>query len=676
MLQHAHNPVDWYPWGEEALRKAHNEQKLILVSIGYATCHWCHVMERESFENEEIAQILNQHYVAIKVDREERPDVDKIYMNALHAIHQQGGWPLNMFLTPEGKPITGGTYFPPIEKYGRPSFGTILLNLVHYWKQEQEKVYDQANTLTEHLQEQAKSLMNRTQETSFSWTAEQNTIEFFQQSFDPQDGGFQFQKQNKFPPSIGLMFLLRAFERTGEPQILHMVELTLKKMITGGIYDQIGGGLSRYSTDYQWMVPHFEKMLYDNALFALALLETYQVTKNLLYAEVIEHTFSYIRREMISQEGAFFSAEDADSEGVEGKFYVWRPQEIIAVLGDVVGKQACEMWGITEQGNFEGNSIPYQAKSLSSLGKAWKMNLKEVKDLRSNMRKQLLAARSKRIHPLCDDKILTSWNALMIIAFARAGRVLDQEEYIQIAQTAARFILENVVNEEGTLLRRYREGEARYHGYLSDYAQFAMACLELYEATYDLDWFQQAVHWAEQINRLFHNSKGPYFDTSIDAEELLTRNMEGYDGVEPSGNSTTALLFFKLSSYGLEGTYREDAERILTAFYPYLQKAGVSFGAMHWAHHYHLSLPKEIVIVGNPNHSDTQSLLEIVRKQYLPNIVVALSPLEDADKIQRELPITQNKIMLRGQATAYVCRNQTCDLPIHTPEDLMKQLKN
>ncbi|MEC9460159.1 MAG: thioredoxin domain-containing protein, partial [SAR324 cluster bacterium] len=437
LLQHAPNPGDWYPWGTAAFAKAKEEDKLLLVSIGYATCHWCHVMERESFEDPELAAFLNAYFVPVKVDREERPDVDKIHMDALHALGQQGGWPLNMFVTPEGKPVTGGTYFPPRPMYGRKSFRELLETLALIWKDEREKIFTTADQLTAHLQQKAVPTADGHPE--LNWEAEEQTVAQFRESYDSQHGGFKQQQQNKFPPSMGLMLLLRHYKRTGEAHSLEMVEMTLQKIFAGGIYDQLGGGLSRYSTDYEWLVPHFEKMLYDNSLFVWALIETFQITKNPLYESAVRDVLAYVARDMTSPAGAFFSAEDADSEGVEGKFYVWSKAEVLKILGAESGELACAFWDITENGNFEGSSIPNRPRSDEDLAAQFRITPEEMRKTLRTAREKLMAVRSQRVRPLLDDKVLTSWNALMISAFARASRVFNDPEFEKMATRAADF---------------------------------------------------------------------------------------------------------------------------------------------------------------------------------------------------------------------------------------------
>mgnify|MGYP005621658141 FL=1 len=672
LLQHAHNPVNWYPWGKAAFEKAKSEDKLLLVSIGYATCHWCHVMERESFEDPELAAFLNAHFVPVKVDREERPDVDKIHMDALHALGQQGGWPLNMFVTPEGKPITGGTYFPPQPMYGRKSFRELLETLASIWKDEREKIFTTADQLTAHLQQKAVPTAEGHPE--LNWEAEEQTVTLFRESYDSQHGGFKQQQQNKFPPSMGLMLLLRHYKRTGDAHSLEMVEKTLQKMFAGGIYDQLGGGLSRYSTDHEWLVPHFEKMLYDNSLFVWVLIETFQITKKHLYENAVRDILNYVARDMTSPDGAFFSAEDADSEGVEGKFYVWSKAEVLKILGAESGELACAFWDITEHGNFEGSSIPNRPRSDEDVAAQFRITPEEMRKTLRASREKLMAVRSKRVRPLLDDKVLTSWNALMISAFARASRVFNDPEFEKMATRAADFIFNNLFDDSGRLLRRWREGEARFPAYLCDHAQLAVACLDLYETTYDPAWFRKAVELSDEINRLFRNEDGPYYDTGIDGEVLLTRNAEAYDGVEPSGNSSLAQAFLRLRAYGLAPQYYEDAQRIFRSFAPHLEQAGVSFSAMLCGLHFSLSAAKEVVISGRRGEAETELLLAELRCEYHPNIVVSFVENGKNPETEKIIPLASGRAMVNDCATAYVCQNQTCQIPVHSVDELRQLL--
>ena len=672
LLQHAHNPVNWYPWGTAAFEKAKSEDKLLLVSIGYATCHWCHVMERESFEDPELAAFLNAHFVPVKVDREERPDVDKIHMDALHALGQQGGWPLNMFVTPEGKPVTGGTYFPPQPMYGRKSFRELLETLASIWKDEREKIFTTADQLTAHLQQKAVPTADGHPE--LNWEAEEQTVTQFRESYDSQHGGFKQQQQNKFPPSMGLMLLLRHYKRTGDAHSLEMVEKTLQKMFAGGIYDQLGGGLSRYSTDHEWLVPHFEKMLYDNSLFVWVLIETFQITKKHLYENAVRDILNYVARDMTSPDGAFFSAEDADSEGVEGKFYVWSKAEVLKILGAESGELACAFWDITEHGNFEGSSIPNRPRSDEDVAAQFRITPEEMRKTLRASREKLMAVRSKRVRPLLDDKVLTSWNALMISAFARASRVFNDPEFEKMATRAADFIFNNLIDDSGRLLRRWREGEARFPAYLCDHAQLAVACLDLYETTYDPAWFRKAVELSDEINRLFRNEDGPYYDTGIDGEVLLTRNAEAYDGVEPSGNSSLAQAFLRLRAYGLAPQYYEDAQRIFRSFAPHLEQAGVSFSAMLCGLHFSLSAAKEVVISGRRGEAETELLLAELRCEYHPNIVVSFVENGKNPETEKIIPLASGRAMVNDSATAYVCQNKTCQIPVHSVDELRQLL--
>jgi len=672
LLQHAHNPVNWYPWGTAAFEKAKSEDKLLLVSIGYATCHWCHVMERESFEDPELAAFLNAHFVPVKVDREERPDVDKIHMDALHALGQQGGWPLNMFVTPEGKPITGGTYFPPQPMYGRKSFRELLETLASIWKDEREKIFTTADQLTAHLQQKAVPTAEGHPE--LNWEAEEQTVTLFRESYDSQHGGFKQQQQNKFPPSMGLMLLLRHYKRTGDAHSLEMVEKTLQKMFAGGIYDQLGGGLSRYSTDHEWLVPHFEKMLYDNSLFVWVLIETFQITKKHLYENAVRDILNYVARDMTSPDGAFFSAEDADSEGVEGKFYVWSKAEVLKILGAESGELACAFWDITEHGNFEGSSIPNRPRSDEDVAAQFRITPEEMRKTLRASREKLMAVRSKRVRPLLDDKVLTSWNALMISAFAKASRVFNDPEFEKMATRAADFIFNNLFDDSGRLLRRWREGEARFPAYLCDHAQLAVACLDLYETTYDPAWFRKAVELSDEINRLFRNEDGPYYDTGIDGEVLLTRNAEAYDGVEPSGNSSLAQAFLRLRAYGLAPQYYEDAQRIFRSFAPHLEQAGVSFSAMLCGLHFSLSSAKEVVISGRRGEAETELLLAELRCEYHPNIVVSFVENGKNPETEKIIPLASGRAMVNDSATAYVCQNKTCQIPVHSVDELRQLL--
>ena len=663
LLQHAHNPVDWFPWSQEAFDKARKEQKLILVSIGYATCHWCHVMERESFEDRETADYLNRNFVAIKVDREERPDIDQVFMDALHALGEQGGWPLNMFATPDGRPFTGGTYFPPKPMYGRQSFRQVLESLQFYWHEEKEKIHDTAEQLTTYLRRAPAP--EPLDEPLPQWDCVEKTVQAYRQVFDQEDGGFALQRPNKFPPSMGLQLLLRYHLRTGNPSDLYMVELTLERMRNGGIYDQVGGGLCRYSTDYRWLVPHFEKMLYDNALFAQVALECLQVTKNPFHKEIAEDIFNYIERDMLAKDGGFCSAEDADSEGHEGLFYLWSPDEFKKTVQKDYSDILANYWNVTHEGNFEGKNILNVSQPSNAFSEQLGLDENEWQSIIIKARRKLLDVRAQRIRPLKDDKVLVSWNALMISSFAQAARILDHDEYGITATNALAFIEENLITEDGRLLRRYRDGDANFPAYLSDYAQLGLACLDIYAWNYEPQYILKAHHWANEINRLFLNPDGAYYETGFDAEEVLVRKADGHDGVEPSGNTSTALLFLKLASFGMGLGLLSDAERILHSFSPHLHQAGVNFSAMLSALIWARKGGIEVVVSGEESKSETKEVLQWLRQTFLPEVVVAFIPSDDPDPVSQQVPIAEGRASSDEKLLIHVCQGQLCHAPVY-----------
>ena len=587
LLQHAHNPVNWYAWGDEPFKAALDKNLPLLVSIGYATCHWCHVMERESFEDPDLAKLLNEHFISIKIDREERPDIDSIYMKAVQALGQQGGWPLNVFVTPEGIPFYGGTYFPPERRSNLPSFSDVLKFLIKTWKDESEKIEKQTQALVAHIREAASQESSTGTLETLGFHGEKKSVELYESHYDSLNHGFMFQQQNKFPPSMGLSLLLRHHHRTGHEKSLTMTENTLRAMKHGGIYDQIGGGLSRYSTDYKWLVPHFEKMLYDNALFATALTEAYQVTGNQEFADYANDLFHYIDQDMTSPEGGFYSAEDADSEGVEGKFYVWTLEEIEKILGHKTASIAIPFYNVTREGNFDHKNILHVTRSSQRLAKELRVEEKVVEEELAQAREKLLEVRSQRVRPLLDDKILTSWNGMMISAMAKAGRILDDPERTRKGERALDFILSRLSTPEGKLLRRYREGEAKYDGYLFDYTSIAAACLDLYEATYDPKYVRQAAELMKTVQEKF-TSEGAYYETASDGENLIVRQISGYDGVEPSGNSNAALVHLKLAAYLADPEQIQKAEKIFQSFHVDLMEYGLNSSAMMHALHLYL----------------------------------------------------------------------------------------
>jgi uncharacterized protein len=674
LLQHAHNPVNWYSWGDKPFQIAKEKNIPVLISIGYATCHWCHVMERESFEDAVLAAVLNESFVCIKVDREERPDVDSIYMQAVQALGQQGGWPLNVFLTPDGIPFYGGTYFPPEKRHNIPSFLDVLQFLITTWENEQDKVTKQTKALVDYIRQSSTREKITADLDDLSFNGEDKALELFENHYDKLNHGFQFQPQNKFPPSMGLSLLLRHHHRTGNVNSLIMAENTLKAMKFGGIYDQIGGGLSRYSTDYRWLVPHFEKMLYDNALYTTALIEAYQVTEKMEFSDYAKDLLHYIDRDMTSKEGAFFSAEDADSEGVEGKFYVWSKEEIENILGRKTASVAIPFYNVTQKGNFEGKNILRQTRGSETVAKETGMNSDDFSKELQIARDKLLQVRSKRIRPLLDDKILTSWNSLMISAMAKTGRVLEDKERIEKAAKAMQFLLDRLRTSDGKMLRRYREGEARYDGYLFDHSATAVACLDLYEATYDSYYIQTARELMQRVVDKFSSDTGAFHETASDAEELLVRQISGYDGVEPSGNSNAALAFLKLSAYLIDPELTKKAENIFLSFYDELMEYGINSAYMLQALHLYLGGLKEVAIIGRKNDTATQNFLTTLRKGFFPNSVFAFSYEDEVEKNAKIIPLLEGRKLHQGKATAYVCRQGTCLPPVQTSEELVKLL--
>ncbi len=672
LLQHAHNPVDWHPWGDEPFKLAKEKNLPVLVSIGYATCHWCHVMERESFEDPVLAAVLNESFVTIKVDREERPDVDSIYMQAVQALGQQGGWPLNVFLTPEGIPFYGGTYFPPERRYNLPSFLDVLQFLTNTWMNEQDKIKKQTQAVMGYIRQTSLREPSLAEPDDLSFDGEDKTVELFEKHYDSLNHGFQFQQQNKFPPSMGLSLLLRHHHRTGHSNSLAITENTLKAMKFGGIYDQIGGGLSRYSTDYKWLVPHFEKMLYDNALFATALIETYQVTGKKEFAGFACDLLQYIDRDMTSKEGAFFSAEDADSEGVEGKFYVWTQEEVEEILGRKTAHVAIPYYNITPAGNFEGKNILHITRMQEALSKELGMSENAVQSELEIARDKLLTVRSQRIRPLLDDKVLTSWNALMISAMAKTGRVLNDTARLQKAARAMEFLLTHLRTPEGKILRRYRDGEARYDGYLCDYTSLATACLDLYEATYESRYIQTAHELMLRVEEKFQNENGTFHETDSDGEKLLVRQISGYDGVEPSGNSNAALAFLRLSAYLAEPALARKAEKIFLNFNDELMEYGLNSAFMLQALHLYLGGVKEVAVIGKRNDAATQELLDTLRQGFHPNAVFAFAYEDEIATIG--IPLLKDRKLLNGKATVYVCKQGTCLAPVHSAKELVKLL--
>jgi hypothetical protein len=575
-------------------------------------------------------------------------------------------------MTPDAVPFYGGTYFPPERRYNLPSFLDVLQFLIKTWTNEQDKVEKQTKAVVSFIRQSSVREKSTAALDDLGFEGEDKALELFENHYDRLNHGFQFQQQNKFPPSMGLSLLLRLHHRTGNSNSLAMTENTLKAMKFGGIYDQIGGGLSRYSTDYKWLVPHFEKMLYDNALFTTALIETYQVTGKKEFADFANDLLHYIDRDMTSAEGAFFSAEDADSEGVEGKFYVWTQEEVEKILGRKTASIAIPYYNITKEGNFEGNNILNITRSLETVAKEAGMQNADVE--LQIARDKLLEVRSKRIRPLLDDKVLTSWNALMISAMAKTGRVLDDADRIKKSARAMEFILSNLRTPEGKILRRYREGEARYDGYLFDYTATATACLDLYEATHEPHYIQTARELMQRVDEKFLGDDGTYHETASDGEALLVRQVSGYDGVEPSGNSNAAFALLRLSAYLADPSLSLKAEKVFLSFNEELMEYGLNSAFMLQALHLYLGGLKEVAVVGKRNDPATQEFLDTLRKGFYPNAVFAFAYGDEAEKAGLIIPLLKDRKLVNGKATAYVCRQGTCLAPVHTVEDLVKLL--
>jgi uncharacterized protein len=670
LLQHAHNPVDWHPWGPEALELSRREDRAILLSIGYSACHWCHVMEHESFENSEIAQLMNENFVCIKVDREERPDLDSIYMNAVQMMTGHGGWPMTMFLTPDLKPFYGGTYYPPVDRHGMPGFPRVLTSIADSYKNRRPDILASADAITAELKKSDR----------FVASNEMLTTEVLNQAFSALAGNFDqahggFGGAPKFPPSMTLMFLLRHHKRTNSPQALNMVEKTLQKMAGGGMYDHLGGAFSRYSVDSRWLVPHFEKMLYDNALLTRIYLYAYQQTNNPLYRRIAEETLEYIIRNMTDRSGGFYSSEDADSEGEEGKFYVWTKGEVLSILGEGDGETFCEFFDVTAGGNFEhGTSILNTPRSLEEFVAEKGKSIEEISRLINACRRKLFYAREQRVRPGLDDKTLAAWNGLMLTAFAEAASILRRDDYREVAVRNAEFIATQLM-KDGRLLRTYKSGQAKLNGYLEDYAYVIEGLLAVYEATFEMRFFTQARELADtMIAKFWDEEDGGFYFTSSDHETLITRTKDYFDNATPSGNSVAALALLKLGLLTQEPDYSKCAVTILRGMRQAVSRYPSAFGYLLSALDFYLSEPKEIAIVGKLDSHEVRSLVEEIYTRYLPNKVVAASePGKESSALDIKLLIGRSAV--DDKATAYVCRNYTCLEPATTVEELAARLE-
>ncbi|MGH9721225.1 MAG: thioredoxin domain-containing protein [Bryobacteraceae bacterium] len=678
LLQHAHNPVDWYPWGSAAFEKAKKENKPIFLSVGYSTCHWCHVMERESFENEEIAAILNKDVVSIKVDRDERPDVDRIYMTYVQATTGGGGWPMSVWLTPDLKPFVGGTYFPPDDRYGRPGFGAVLKRIAEAWRQDQKSIAESSHSAIEQLKKHAEgggpagAVLNK--------DILDSAFFVFRRSFDTRRGGFG--GAPKFPRPVVHNFLLRYHARTKNREAVDMVVATLKAMAKGGMHDQLGGGFHRYSVDDRWFVPHFEKMLYDQAQLAVAYIEAFQITGDRFHSGAARKIFEYVLRDMTEAGGGFYSAEDADSvidpanpkEKGEGAFYIWTEAEIEKLLGQPAARYAAHYFGVEKDGNvredphkeFTGKNILYEAHTIEETAAHFDKPVEEVSASIESSKAKLLAERSKRVRPHLDDKVLTAWNGLMISALAKGGAALGERRYAGAARRAADFVLSRMVDaKSGELLRRYRDGDAAIPGFLDDYAFFVQALLDLYETDFDLRYLAQAIRLTEKQMALFEDKKnGGFFSTREGDASLVMRVKDDYDGAEPSGNSVAASNLLRLAQMTNREDFRTGAEKLLRSFSGALAAAPVGVPLLLAAYEFSLSKPKQIVLAGDRSSPDMRRLLSELHARFLPNRIVLMLDSDTArSTLSKFLPVLTNMTELRGKPTAYVCEDYACKLP-------------
>ena len=664
LLQHANNPVDWYPWGEEALKKAQTEDKPIFLSIGYSACHWCHVMEHESFENERTAALMNRLFVNIKVDREERPDLDSIYMEAVVAMTGQGGWPMSVFLTPDGTPFYGGTYFPPAPRYGMPGFEQVLQGVAQAYHDQKDSIAKN----TEQLLARMDSTLPLQGEGAFDPAVPGLALQALRNGFDWKNGGTG--NAPKFPQPMIYDFLLRTYHRTGEESALNMVELTLYRMALGGMYDQLGGGFHRYSVDAVWLVPHFEKMLYDNALLARLYLHAYQLTGKPFFGQITTETLDYVAREMTHPDGGFYSTQDADSEGEEGKFFLWTPEEVKAILGPEEGEVFNKAYDVRPGGNFEGKSILNIPTPLDQVATELGLTVEELAAILGRGRTRLFEAREQRVKPGRDEKVLTGWNGLMLAAFAEAARVLDRPDYRELAIRNADFVL-STMQQKGRLLRTWKDGSGppKLMGYLEDYAFYADGLLALYQTTFDPRWFQEARSLMETVLIHFRDEKnGGFFDTADDHERLVARPKDLQDNAIPSGNSMAVRTLLLLAAFTADTRYEAPAAAALSGLQGPMSQYPGAFAYWLGALEFALAGPKEIALISQPGSADTQAMLDLLQKPYRPNQVVALA--SEGNTAGHPNLVEGRPALEQGKTTAYVCQNFTCRQPVTSPAEL------
>lgn len=684
LLQHAHNPVDWFPWGKEAFEKARREDKPIFLSIGYSTCHWCHVMAHESFENKAVADIMNKYFVCIKVDREERPDVDKVYMTYVQLATGGGGWPMSVWLTPDLKPFVGGTYFPLHDQYGRPGFTNVLKQIADAWKNDRKGIIAASDGVVKKLREITAVKSNEDLEIDKSML--DTTYNEIKATYDPEEGGFG--GAPKFPQPSELNFMLRYYSKQGAQDALDMTLFTLRKMARGGIYDHIGGGFHRYSVDARWHVPHFEKMLYDQAQLVCTYLDAYQITHKEIFADVAKDILKYVHRDMTGDQGQFYTAEDADSarpdnpkEHAEGAFYVWGYDEIVRDLPEEQASLFNYIYDVKQNGNvrsdpqkeFANKNVLIAVHTQAEAAKHFNKSVSEVDQLLKQARKTLFEIRTKRPRPHLDDKTITAWNGLMISGFARAYQILEDKNDLNAARKAADFIKQNLYDQKHkTLLRDYRQGAAKIEGYSDDYAYLIQGLLDLYEACFDQSYLDWAVELQDTYDRLFwDNTSGGYFSTSGKDDTILLRMKERYDGAEPAPNSIATLNLLRLSQLTGRNEYRVRSEKILQAFSINIKAAPQAMPQMMVALDYYLDTPRQFIIAGNPDSPDTRALLHEIHKHFIPNKALILTDGKETPPAatDHEKFIRSHK-RIEGKATVYMCENFTCKLPVNNPKTL------
>jgi len=678
LLQHAHNPVNWYPWGDEAFEAAAKLNKPVLLSIGYSTCHWCHVMESESFEDLEIARYINENFIAIKVDREERPDIDAIYMAALHALGQGGGWPLNVWLTPQRQPFYGGTYYPARDGDRGASIGllTLLKNLNQVYQTQPDKIIEVSQSLVKTIEN---DFTKNSSSTLPAIESMQLAMDYYKSNFDSFYGGIG--NAPKFPATTPIQFLLRYYKRTGDKTALEIVELTLDKMAAGGIYDQVGGGFHRYSIDNEWLVPHFEKMLYDNALITIDYLEAYQLTRNPNYKRLVNEILHYVSRDMTSKQGGFYSATDADSlttngKSEEGYYFTWDEKELLNILGSQRSNIIKKFYSVSSQGNFEGRNILNTPLNINEFHKENGISEDKLKKIIKESNKLLYKNRNKRAKPLRDEKILTAWNGLMISAYAKAGLILNNTDYTRQAIKSAQFILDKLLINN-RLLRSFTDNTAKHNGYLNDYAFFIAGLIDLYESTNNIVWLNHAINLDKTLELHFEdNNDGGFFMTSDDHEELISRHKPDYDGALPSGNSVQILNLLRLGLFTGEENYNQRAASALKLFTKSLKNTPTGLSKMLIAVDFYYSEAKEIIIITPQGKKhESENFIKELRKTYLPNrILSVVAEGNDLKQQSKIIPIVDGKTAINGRATAYVCRLGACELPTNNTLTFSQQL--